>query len=422
MQAVQDMGKLDNTLVIYISGDNGASPEGTLLGTPNELAGFNADVSGRGAEEALRRVGLRKDVPALLRRLVVGVRYPVPVDQAGRFALGGTRQGVAMSWPARIKDVGGIRNQFSHVIDIVPTVLEACGIAQPQTFDGVPERPIEGVSMTYTWDHANADAPTRHTTQYFEMYGSRAIYHDGWVAAAPPVVPPWDPKPPPPPGSYPWELYNVNDDWTENDDLAQKEPGRLKDLQNLFTSEATKYNVFPLNNGGMMRVFAPKPNPAAGRNLFTYSGELANVGWGAAPSLLDQSYTVTAEIEVPPGGAEGTLVTQGGRFGGYGFYLLKGRPVFTWNVLAVSTTRWAGPDALAPGKHTVAFDFKYDGGASARVARACCASTARTSTPGAWRSRSRTSSRGTKPSMSASTPEQRSRPRTTRCRFASRAS
>jgi arylsulfatase len=217
--------------------------------------------------------------------------------------------------------------------------------------------------MTYTWDKAGADAPTRHATQYFEMFGSRAIYHDGWVAAAPPLVPPWElGKPSPPPAAYSWQLYNTADDWTENNDLAQKEPDKLRDLQNLFTSEAAKFNVFPLSNDTVGRFVAPRPGPNAGRNVFTYSGELANVGWGAAPSLLDQSYTITADIDVPQGGAEGMLVTGGGRFGGYGFYLLKGRPVFTWNVLALAITQWAGPDALAPGKHTLVFDFKYDGG------------------------------------------------------------
>ncbi len=363
VQAVQDMGKLDNTLVIYISGDNGASPEGTLNGTPNEIASLNAvTIPVADQMKFYDAWGTDKTYPHFSVGWAWAFDTPYQWTKEVASHFGGTRQGVAMSWPARIKDVGGIRNQFSHVIDIVPTILEASGIAQPQVVDGIPQRPIEGTSMAYTWDKANANAPTKHTTQYFEMFGSRAIYHDGWVAAAPPLVAPWEMgKPSPPPEAFKWELYNLNDDWTENHDLAQQEPDRLKEMQNLFASEATKYNVFPLDNSVVGRLVAPRPSPTAGRNVFTYSGTVANVGWGGAPSLLDQSYTITADVEIPHGGAEGTLVTQGGRFGGYGFYLLHGRPVFAWALVDMTKVRWEGAAALAPGKHTLAFDFKYDG-------------------------------------------------------------
>ncbi len=362
VQAVQDMGKLDDTLVIYISGDNGASPEGTLDGTPNEVASLNAVTIPVADQMKLYDAwGSDKTYPHYAVGWAWAFDTPFQWTKQVASHFGGTRQGLVMSWPARIKDVGGIRNQFSHVIDIVPTILEACGIAQPQVVDGIAQRPIEGTSMAYTWDKANANAPTRHTTQYFEMFGSRAIYHDGWVAAAPPLVPPWQiGKPSPPPDAFKWALYNLNDDWTESHDRAQKEPDRLKEMQDLFTSEATKYNVFPLDNRTVERLMAPRPSPTAGRNVFTYSGKVANVSWGGAPSLLDQSYTITADVEVPQGGAEGMLVTQGGRFGGYGFYLLHGRPVFAWALVDMTRVRWEGAAALAPGKHMLAFDFAYD--------------------------------------------------------------
>jgi arylsulfatase len=364
VQAVEEIGKLDNTLVIYISGDNGASPEGTVNGTPNEIAAFNGlTIPTLEQMKFYEAWGSDKTYPHYAVGWAWAFDTPFQWTKEVASHFGGTRQGMAMSWPARIKDVGGIRKQFSHVIDIVPTILDACGITQPQMVDGIQQRPIEGVSMAYTWDHANANAPTRHTTQYFEMFGSRAIYHDGWVAAAPPIVPPWDVgHPSPPPDAYKWELYNLNDDWSENHDLAQKEPDKLKELQTLFEQEATKYNVFPLNNSTVERLIAPRPSPTAGRNVFTYAGRLANVSWGGAPSLLNRSYTITAELEIANDGAEGMLVTQGGNFGGYGFYLLKGKPVFAWNLLGLKKVRWEGRGPLTPGKHTLVFDFQYDGG------------------------------------------------------------
>jgi arylsulfatase A-like enzyme len=364
VQAVQDIGKLDNTLVIYISGDNGASPEGTLVGTTNEIATLNGVVIPVAEQMKLYDAwGSDKTYPHFSVGWAWALDTPFQWTKQVASHFGGTRQGMAMSWPGHIKDVGGIRNQFSHVIDVVPTILEACEIAQPQVVDGIAQRRIEGVSMAYTWAKENANAPTRHTTQYFEMFGSRAVYQDGWIAAAPPPVPPWDiGRQSPPPETYKWELYDVKSDWTESTDLAQKEPVRLKALQNLFASEATKYNVFPLDNDVLGRIVAPRPSPTAGRSVFTYSGRVTNVGWGGAPSLVDRSYTITADVETPEGGAEGVLVTQGGRFGGYGFYMVKGRPMFTWAQLDLTSVSWEAPDAIEPGKHTLSFDFLYDGG------------------------------------------------------------
>jgi arylsulfatase len=277
---------------------------------------------------------------------------------------GGTRQGMAISWPGHIKDVGGIRNQFHHVIDIVPTILEATGIPAPVTVDGINQRPIEGVSMMYTFDKANADAPSRHRTQYFEMMGDRALYHDRWIASTTPLRPPWDitgKTTTDPAGAFKWELYDVSKDWTQANDLAASNPKKLKELQDMFWVEARRYQVLPLDSSVATRLLAPRPNLTAGKTLFTYSGELTGIPHGDAPSLLDTSYTITAEVTIPEGGADGMLLTEGGRFGGFGFYLLKGKPTFVWNLLDLERIRWQSPQALPPGKHTLVFDFAYEG-------------------------------------------------------------
>ena len=183
-----------------------------------------------------------------------------------------------MSWPGHITDLGGIRRQFSHVIDVVPTILEAAGIPAPDAIDGIAQKPIEGTSMVYTWDKANAKAPTRHTTQYFEMLGNRAIYNDGWVAATTPVTLPWELSTKTPPDvitGYSWELYNVEEDPTQSNDLASTMPDKLKELKDLFYSEAKKYNVLPLDNSTLARWNTPRPSLTAGQTEFTYSGELA---------------------------------------------------------------------------------------------------------------------------------------------------
>jgi len=267
---------------------------------------------------------------------------------------------MAISWPAVITDKGGIRNQFAHVIDIAPTILEATKIKAPQVVNGIEQKPIEGTSLMYTFDKANANAPTRHRTQYFEMGATRGIYHDGWYANTEVPHAPWSPVlgvKLPDPLDYKWELYNLNDDYSQYNDLAAKYPDKLKELQALFVQEAKKNNVFPLNNSAFARALLPRPSATAGVNVFTYSGEISGVSIGAAPPILGRSFTITADIEVPQGGAEGMLVTQGGEAAGYGLYLLNGKPVFTYNMLALERFRWEAPAALTPGKHTVVFDF-----------------------------------------------------------------
>jgi hypothetical protein len=216
--------------------------------------------------------------------------------------------------------------------------------------------------MVYTFDKANAKAPSTRKIQYFEMVGNRGIYHDGWYACTTPPVPPWMLGiPMPPVTDYKWELYNIAEDYSQYNDLAAKMPAKLDELKGLFVDEAKKYNVFPLDNSGFARAIAPRPSAVAGMTEFTYSGEVSGIPTGSAPSILDRSFKITAEVEVPEGGGEGMIVTEGGRFGGYGLYLLKGTPVFTYNFLDLERFRWAAPDALAPGKHTIVFDFTYDG-------------------------------------------------------------
>ena len=219
--------------------------------------------------------------------------------------------------------------------------------------------------MAYTFDKANADAPSRHETQYFEMVGNRAIYHDGWIAATTPPLAPWLlglGKFPEVVNGYTWELYNIAEDYAENNDLAGKMPDKLRVMKELFLLEAEKYNVFPLDNSFTARAATPRPNATAGKTFFTYSGVSSGLPPSDAPNVLNKSYTITADVEIPESGAEGMLNTVGGRYGGYGLYLVKGRPVFTYVQLTAEKFRWEGLDALTPGKHTISFDFKRDEG------------------------------------------------------------
>ena len=432
IQAVEDMGKFDNTLIIYIGGDNGASPEGTTLGTPNEFATFNSVVIP--VAEQLKYYdswGSDETFPhyAVGWAWAFGTPFKWTKQVASHF--GGTRQGMAMSWPTHITDAGGIRHQFHHVIDIMPRSSTQPGYNLPDTVNGIPQKPIDGVSMVYTWDKANATAPSVRKTQYFEMLAMRGLYHEGWMASTTPPFVPWAafeglPQKAPKDilNGYTWELYNLADDPTQADDIAAKYPEKLAEMQKIFMTEAAKYNVLPLDNRTLPRFLEPRPSATAGRSLFTYSSELANVPKGGAPSiidrsytitaevempqggaegmlvtdggrfgafwsraqarrpavpcspipassrtfrravhraLIDRSYTITAEVEMPQGGAEGMLVTDGGRFGGYGLYILKGKPVFVYNFVNLERFRWEAKDALSPGKHKIVFDFKYDG-------------------------------------------------------------
>jgi len=433
IQAVQDMGKLDNTLIIYIDGDNGTSAEGTVYGTFNQLTAYNGIIN----EPEVKPVramnllhyeqwGSDKTYPHMSVAWAWAFDTPFKWTKQVASHLGGTRQGLAISWPGHIKDVGGIRAQFHHVIDIVPTILEAAGVQAPDMVNGIKQKPIEGVSMAYTFDSANANAPSKRDTQYFEMVGNRAIYHDGWIAATTPPSPPWElgTGTMPPMDQYKWELYNIAQDYSEYNDLAASNPDKLKELQALFLTEAGKYQVFPLDNSGFVRLLAPKPSATAGKTDFTYTGVNVGIPVGNAPSILDRDYVITANVTIPSGGAEGIIATLGGRFGGYAlmlspsaswwlsskpvkyffwgllllgllliligsagrwrkrfgfafvviavlglvlsfatdlFHIGRGRPVFVYNFLDLERFRWEGLSSLDEGKHTIVFDFKYDG-------------------------------------------------------------
>jgi arylsulfatase A-like enzyme len=364
IQQVEDMGELDNTLIIYIDGDNGTSPEGTLVGTPNQWTAYNGilDVPIADQMKFYDAWGSAATYPHMA--VAWSWAFDTPFKWTKQIAshFGGTRQGLAISWPGHIDDPGGIRPQFHHIIDIVPTILEATGIKAPQYVDGIKQKPIEGVSMAYTFKKANADAPTTHHIQYFEMIANRGIWHDGWYANTTPPHGPWILNAPlPVPGDYKWELYNLTEDYSQFNDLAAKMPDKLKEMQTLFNQEAAKYQVFPLDNRTFARAVEPRPSTTAGKTVFTYRGVNPGIATANSPNLLDRSYTITAEVEVPDGGGDGMIVTTGGRWGGYGLYILKGKPVFDYNMLILAQYRWEGKEPLTPGKHTIVYDYTYDG-------------------------------------------------------------
>ncbi len=366
IQSVEDLGKLDNTLIIYISGDNGSSAEGTLIGTPNEVAQFNGVQIP--VEDQLKHFydawGSDKTYNHMAVPWTWAFDTPFSWTKQVASHFGGTRQGMCVSWPGHIQDAGGIRNQFHHIIDVVPTILEVSGIQQPDYVDGIKQSPIEGTSFAYTFDAANAIAPSRHKTQYFEMMGDHAIYHEGWIASTKVIRPPWEvfgAVNPDPLNNCTWELYDLAKDWTQDEDVAAKHPEKLKEMQELFLREARKYQVLPLDASVATRLVQPRPNLTAGRSEFVYTRPMTGLPQGDSPLLLNCSYNIAADIEAPQGGGEGMILTSGGRFGGYGFYLLKGKPVFLWNLVDAKRVRWEGKEPLSAGKHLVEFDFKYDG-------------------------------------------------------------
>jgi arylsulfatase A-like enzyme len=363
IKQVEDMGELDNTLIIYIVGDNGTSPEGTLSGTPNQWTSYNGilDFPIKDQLKYLDVWGSDQSYPHMAVPWSWAFDTPFKFTKQIASHFGGTRQGMVMSWPGHIKDVGGIRNQFHHIIDIVPTILEATGIKAPEMVDGIKQKPTEGVSMAYTWDKAHEDAPSARSTQYFEMIANRGIYHDGWYANTTPPHGPWVLNAPlPAPTDYKWELYNLKDDYSQSNDLAAKMPDKMKEMQALWDKEAVKYNVLPLDNRSFARAVAPRPSATAGQTDFTYTGVNLGIALANAPNILGKSYTITADLDVPEA-ADGVVATVGGRWGGWGLYLLKGKPVFGYNMLTLAQYRWEGQDALAPGKHEIVFDYTYDG-------------------------------------------------------------
>lgn len=375
IDAIEESGQLENTLIFYIMGDNGASAEGTFQGTTNEIA-----VAGNGVPESLEFLLSMIDElggPLTYNHYPVGWAHGMdaPMQWTKQVAshFGGTRNGLAVSWPARIKDHGGFRHQFCHVIDIVPTIYEAAGLTVPKTIDGVDQKPLEGTSLVYTFDDASAAA--RHTTQYFEMCGNRALYKDGWIASTTPLRLPWvvavgsEQNP----DDFHWELYHVDEDNSQANDLATEHPEKLKELQDAFDVEARKYNVYPLDSSFASRGDPSiRPSQIRGISEFVFYPGLKRIPEGSAPDFKNKSWSIAAEIEVPTGGADGVLATMGGRFGGWGLFVLDGKPQFVY-ALSNQTQhkfRTVAPDPLSPGKHTVRVDFVYDGGGIGRGATA----------------------------------------------------
>ena len=365
IQAVEDMGKLDNTLVIYINGDNGTSAEGGPLGTPNEVAFFNG-VSVPVADQMkwYDVWGTEQTYNHMSAGWSWAFDTPFSWFKQNASKLGGIRQNMVVSWPGHIKDKGALREQFTHVIDVLPTILEVSGIPAPEMVDGIKQKPIEGTSFAYTFDAKNAKAPSRHKTQYFEMMGQYALYHEGWLLSTKVNRAPWEAfgaANPDPLNNQVLELYDLSKDFSQSQNIADKHPDKVKSMKQMFIAEARKYQVFPMDASVAARIVAPRPNITAGRTEFVYKHPMVGLPQGDSPMLLNSSYTITADIEVPAGGAEGMMLTSGGRFAGYGFYLLEGKPVFLWNLIDLNRIKWEGPDALAPGRHSLEFDFKYDG-------------------------------------------------------------
>jgi len=366
LDAIEQSGQRDNTLVIFIMGDNGASAEGSLQGTTNEVA-----TAANGVTESLPYLLSMIDElggPKTYNHYPVGWAHAMdsPMQWTKQVAshFGGTRNGMVISWPARSKDKGGIRSQFSHVTDIVPTIYEAIGIKPPSVMNGTKQKPLEGTSLVYTFN--NAKAPTRHRTQYFELVGNRAIYKDGWMASTTPLRLPWvtigqEPNP----DDFKWELYNINEDFSQANDLAAKNPAKLKELQQAFDVEAKKYNVYPLDSTFASRADpAIRPSLTRGRSQFTYYPGMVRIPEGSAPDFKNKSWAIAAEVTIPERGASGVLATMGGRFGGWALLMQDGKPQFVYALSNQSDHKYrvASDQTVPAGNHVVRFSFKYDEG------------------------------------------------------------
>ncbi len=371
--AVEETGQLDNTIVIYIMGDNGASAEGTEQGTTNEVG-----TSGNGFAEDMPFLMSQMDKLGSMYTynhyaygwaLAMDAPYQWTKQVASHF--GGTRNGMVISYPKLIKDKGGIRTQFHHVIDIVPTILELCGIPQPKRVNGVDQSPMDGVSMAYTF--TDAKAPSKRNTQYFEMMGNRAIYHDGWVACTTPSRVPWEvisAEIKYPSREFKWELYNIADDFSESDNLAEKEPQKLKELQDLFYEEARKNNVLPLD-ASMIARFDPaiRPSLTTGRTTFKYYEGAVRIPEGSAPNFKNHSWSISADVNTTAK-SQGVLTTMGGYFGGFALLVKDGKPMFMYR--GTNQPQWLvtvqSPQTLGAGTHNITIDFVYDGGGPGRGA------------------------------------------------------
>jgi arylsulfatase A-like enzyme len=363
IDAVKQFPDADNTIFIYIAGDNGSSAEGGIEGSVNENLFFNGfPEHWQDNLKVIDELGGPKHYNHFPAAWAHAMDTPFQWTKQVASHFGGTRNPLIVSWPTRIKDHGGLREQFLHVIDIVPTLYEVIGIMPPIELNGVPQKPIEGISFAYTFD--DAKAKSRRTTQYFEMGAARGLYHDGWMASAIAFVP-WQPvRTAFDPDKQKWELYDITRDFSQADDLAAENPQKLRELQDLWWAEAAKYNVLPLDWRGVERLNSElmgRPSLSGDRKTFIYFPGQVALPNDAAPRILNKSWTLTADIEVPESGVEGMIATHGGLVGGYGLYVREGKPTFVYNYLAVDRYTIAGTTPLPKGKVQLKVDFAYNG-------------------------------------------------------------
>ncbi len=363
LDAVEETGEMDNTLIFYLMGDNGASAEGSPDGLLNEMTFFNnIQVPFEDTYAHMDELGGPNTFNHYPAAWAHAMDTPFQWTKQVASHFGGTRNGLAVSWPSKIKARGEVRSQFHHVIDIMPTILETVGLPAPLSINGVAQSPIEGTSMVYSFDDAKADST--HRTQYFEILGNRAIYSDGWVAATTPPEAPWISvtKKLDPITEWDWELYHVDEDFSEAKNVADQYPEKLREMQLLFYGEADKYNVLPIDADKVSRLDVRlRPSLTSGRDTFTYYDGMIRIPEGTAPDFKNKSHSISVDVEVGEGNNDGMLVTQGGRFGGWGLYILESRPVYLYNVANLERYKLEGAP-LTPGAHTIRYEFKYDGG------------------------------------------------------------
>lgn len=364
LQAFEEVGEADNTLVFYIAGDNGTSGEGGQNGMFNEYTYFNGVQEQVG--DMLKKAdqwGGPETYPHMAAGWAVAFDSPFGWMKQVPSDFGGTRNGMVVSWPKGIKAKNGIRSQFSHVIDVAPTVLQAIGLPEPTVVDGVKQIPMAGTSLIYSFEDARASE--RHTTQYFEIAGNRAIYHDGWLARTIHKAP-WEAKPRRLlEDNSAWQLYDVRSDFSLANDLAAKNPKKLAEMQQIFLAEAEKYGVLPIDDRVFERLDAAavgRPDLMAGRTSLTLAEGMTGMLEGVFINVKNRSKTISAEVEVPAGGGNGTVVAQGGRFGGWSLYVKDGVPAYDYNFLGLQRTSIASTKKLAAGKAELRFQFDYDGG------------------------------------------------------------
>ena len=364
IDAVKDLPDADNTMFIYIAGDNGASAEGGLEGSLCENMFFNGfPEKWQDNIKAIDELGGPKHFNHFPSAWAHAMDTPFQWTKQVASHFGGTRNPMIISWPAKIKDKGGLRSQFTHTIDIVPTIYEVCGITAPTMLNGIEQKPIEGTSYARTF--TDAKAPEHRKTQYFEMAVNRGVYHDGWFASAMSFAP-WNPNRETfDPDKQKWELYNIDEDFSQANDLAAKNPEKLRQLQDLWWVEASKYSVLPLDWRGTIRMNAEamgRPSLIRGRKSMTYYPGTIGLPDAASPPMTNKSWTITADVELTDDKTNGMIVTHGGLEGGYGLYLRDGVPTFVYNFLGTERMTFAAKETLPKGKTKLVVDFKYDGG------------------------------------------------------------